>query len=91
MKKLDRAQKTAMILGALRKTWQQQEESSLVRNPEHLAGILRGGCEAYLAGDFDPAGDGLSLGLAFLTLARDAMLDGGEFEAIIARGAQGEA
>lgn len=88
---LSRAEKTRMIWEALRKTWQAQDDSALVRDPAQLEDILRGGCEAFLAGDFDRYGDALSLGIAFLTLARDAMLDGGGFEDIFARGAEGQA
>ncbi len=74
---MTRAQQTEMILRALESTWKQQDETGVVRDAEHLQGILRGGCRQFLSGRFDPARDGVSLGLAFLSLAREALLDGG--------------
>jgi hypothetical protein len=90
VKPLDRAAVSEMIFNALRATWQAQDDHGCVRDAAHLQGILRGGCAAFLTGDFDASTDGVSLGLAFLSLARDALL-GGDFAAIINGTAQGEA
>jgi hypothetical protein len=87
---MTREEMTESIFGALRDTWKYQDETGSVRDLAHLGGILRGGCSAFLAGEFDPARDGVSLGLAFLSLAREALL-AGQYAAIINDAAQGEA
>lgn len=77
-----RASITRTMLDALDKTWKASDDKGDILDPETRLGILRGGCNAFLSGDFDPMGDGVSLGLAFLTWAREVMILSG-YELII--------
>lgn len=87
---VSREEMSEMIFRAMRDTWKHQDEVGSVQGAAHLDSILRGGCREFLAGRFDPARDGVSLGLAFLSLAREALL-AGEFVAIISDAGRGEA
>lgn len=84
---MTRVEVTEMLLVALRQTWQMQDDARLISDEAHLRDVLRGGCQAFLSGQFDDATDAISLGLAFLSLARHALLEGGRLEAIVERGA----
>lgn len=79
-----RARLTEAMLSALAGTWRHQDELGLIEDPVHRINVLRGGCESFLAGDFDAMGDGLSLGLAFLSLAREAFILNG-YDVVVAR------
>lgn len=68
-----RAALTEAILEAVGKTWRSQEGRGELSDPDHRLGVLRGGCEHFLAHGFD-GGGALSLGLAFLTLARELFI-----------------
>lgn len=69
-----RAHLTRVMLEALEATWRANDENGLLDDPTVRIGIIRGGCEALLSGQFDAMSDGVSLGLALLTLAREALI-----------------
>lgn len=69
-----REQLTRVMLEALEATWRANDENGLLDDPTERIGIICGGCEQFLSGQFDAMGDGVSLGLARLTLAREALI-----------------
>jgi hypothetical protein len=69
-----RAELTEALLRVLGKTWRANDQKGELDDPFHRIAVLRGGCESFLAGDFDAVMDAVSLGLAFLTLAREACI-----------------
>lgn len=69
-----RAELSKVLLLALEATWKATDESGQILDPAMRLGVLRGGCRAFLDGEFDALGDAISLGLAFLTLARESLI-----------------
>lgn len=69
-----RAELTEKLLVVLGKTWRANDAAGQLSDPGLRMSILRGGCEQFLEGNFDIAMDSVSLGLAFLTLAREALI-----------------
>lgn len=69
-----RAELTRAMLKALELTWKVSDAKGDILDPTQRLDVLGGGCNAFLSGEFDPMGDGISLALAFLTHAREALI-----------------